>query len=298
LKKRNIIISGMLVLSIALSTSMGAFAATDSSNVSDSAVTQENNKRSNFVQLSEEQRKAIGDAKINSLKEAASNLVAKGTLTQEQVEEILAETDKLPSDLKGSKKGNGRFVNLTAEQKDALKTENQTLFESALSQLVSDGSITQEISDQLKAGKKAKTIELTDEQKTVVNEARKNSLESSVTNLVNNGTITQEIADSILSASTKYVENKEINKSLKENGPFKNLTDEQIKALKDETSTVFKNALSELVTKGTITQEIADQIQNMPFGRGYKMRPDRFDGRGINETSTDNQSALSSATVN
>ncbi|MDF2677310.1 MAG: hypothetical protein K0Q97_1628, partial [Bacillota bacterium] len=105
----------MLVLSIALSTSMGAFAATDSSNVSDSGVevTQENNKRSNFVQLSEAQRKAISDAKINSLKEAASNLVAKGTLTQEQVDEILAETDKLPSDLKGSKKGNGRFVNLT-----------------------------------------------------------------------------------------------------------------------------------------------------------------------------------------
>jgi hypothetical protein len=94
------------------------------------------------------------------------------------------------------------------------------------------------------------------------------------------------------------MENKEIAKNLKENGPFKNLTDEQIKALKDETSTVFKNALSELVIKGTITQEIADQIQNMPFGRGHKMGPNGFEGRGINETSTDNQSALSAATVN
>ncbi|WP_019229947.1 hypothetical protein [Sedimentibacter sp. B4] len=42
-----------------------------------------------------------------------------------------------------------------------------------------------------------------------------------------------------------------------------------MQSLKDEFSTIFKEALADLVSDGSITQEIADHVQNMPKGMGY-----------------------------
>lgn len=111
---------------------------------------------------------------------------------------------------------------------------------------------------------------LTEEQITVVREAITGSTEKAAENLVASGMLTQEEADSITSRKGMKGEKSDEDKTqIKSKGYLADLTDEQVQSLKDEFSTIFKEALAVLVADGSITQEIADQVQNMPKGMGH-----------------------------
>jgi predicted transcriptional regulator len=304
MEKRKAVISGVVILTLALTSGIGVFASS-----SDSTTVHNGGTIANKVQISDEQRTAINDARISSMKEAVENLVENNTLTQEEADRIIEKIDQkkakatdgnsdanaaygLDNENKSrgfSGKRNGMLNTLTDEQKEALQTEQKSLYEAALSKLVTDGTITQDLADQLiETGHGLKNkMDLTDEQKTAIDDARTGSMKEAVANLVEKGTLTQTEADDILAVPEKKDfagGNNEINKDpQKENGPFKDLSDEQINSLKEEIKTLYENSLKELVDEGIITQEIADHVQKMPFVMGHK----RGHGFGLKDCAFD-----------
>jgi hypothetical protein len=115
-----------------------------------------------FQNLTDEQKAAL-ETKLKALKEATDKtsdtshadraaimtkaieaLVADEVLTQAEADEIIAN---MPADK--ADRGDGPFQNLTEKQKTALESELQTLKESSLKELVSDGTITQDQADLL-----------------------------------------------------------------------------------------------------------------------------------------------------
>lgn len=293
MKKRNCVVSGVIVLAMSLTLSIGAYAFADSS---DEAKTVNNgDKTRSFLQLTNEQLTAIKEARISNLKEAVSNLTEEGIFTKEEAEDLLTVADKVPSNSelpvnrdehKGlSEKGNGMFRNMTEEQREVLNSEMQSIYEAALSELVADGTITQVNADELNEfnhNLKSNT-DLTEEQRAAIRNIRTSSMKEAVASLVEKGELTQEDSDTTLAEVDKEPVNSEtkvgINRnnehksfSNKENYEFKNLTEEQKEALNSEMQSLYEVSLSELVTDGTITQEIADELQHMPMGMRFGMK--------------------------
>ncbi|MEL7655160.1 MAG: hypothetical protein AAGU75_04540 [Bacillota bacterium] len=95
------------------------------------------------LNLTEEQRNAVMQAKTNAIKEAAANLVEKGALTQDEADAISAMPSKIKQD------GTGTSRILTEEQRTALSEAMKATLESKLSDLVDDGTLTQDQADQL-----------------------------------------------------------------------------------------------------------------------------------------------------
>lgn len=160
---RKIVIAGVLALSLVF-TGISAYAVADSGNTA----VQEKIKPENrfvFKDFTEEQRNSICEARENSMKEAVQNLVEKGTVTQEEANEILTYADgkadgtdsadvAKDTENQGEFRGKGRhfkgmFKNLDEEQIKALFEESETLFKAKLENLVSQNVITQEIADQV-----------------------------------------------------------------------------------------------------------------------------------------------------
>lgn len=271
------------VLTLVMASGTGSFALADSVSVDTASVvnTEKSLDKTSRVEVSDEQHTLINEARTESMKKAAANLVEKGTITQEEADSVLSGMEnadekiktKTSDDSTAAKRGNRNFANLTEEQSEALKSEKKTLYEEALAVLVTSGAITQEQADSLNEngrGLKNKS-RLTEEQMAAVREAMAGSTEKAIENLVANGTLTQEEADSI----TSKIDIKDAAKSdedkaqIKSKGYFADLSEEQVQSLKDEFSTIFKEALADLVSDGSITQEIADQVQTMPKGMGH-----------------------------
>jgi len=95
------------------------------------------------LDLTEEQKEAVMQAKINAMKAAAANVVEDGIITQEDADAISA----MP--MRNKAGGNGTASNLTEEQRTALNEAVKTKLESKLAELVDDGTLTQELADQL-----------------------------------------------------------------------------------------------------------------------------------------------------
>ncbi|HWQ79071.1 MAG TPA: hypothetical protein VN381_09655 [Anaerovoracaceae bacterium] len=195
LKKRNILIA-VTAAAVVLSTVAFAFAATD-----DAAAQPSKDRPARMESLTDTQREAVKQAGADSMEEAIAELVEKGSITQDEADQLL-EFSNVPEDNAG---GDAEKQVLTDEQREAVAQEIAAVWKEASAKLVEAGTLTQEEADaislvpQLKGGKGLFGI-LTEEQKTELTEAMKAKFESRLANLVDDGTITQEQADQLLNA--------------------------------------------------------------------------------------------------
>ncbi|HAQ41866.1 MAG TPA: hypothetical protein DCM73_14230 [Clostridiales bacterium] len=202
------------------------------------------------------------------------------------------------------------FAEEKAEEESSKKVIHQrinhedisAIYQSALYNLVENGSITQEQADAIASSISERGEEhkshfaglmsagtITQAQADAINEAMKDtgqsnqSLSEIATNLISAGTITQEQADAINSAMTsaeakgergKMPNHNEKSETFERKGPFEGLvssgtiTQEQANAINDamKESGEAKQSLSDiatnLVSKGVITQEQADAVNS------------------------------------
>ncbi len=144
MKKKNVLVVSILTLTVLASSSAMAFA---DSTATGATTTKDSDHKGDIraeLNLTDAQMTLLHEAKASDLKEALTNLVSAGTITQ-------AEADAITSNMPTEKadRGDGPFQNLTEKQKTALKNELQTLKTSSLEELVSDGTITQDQADAL-----------------------------------------------------------------------------------------------------------------------------------------------------
>ena len=258
--KRNIVIAGITVFTLLLASGAIAFAASDNT----AAQSASDRGPSVMVNLTDTQKEAVQKARQESREEAVASLVDRGTMTQETADSILADEGKAS---RGTK---AEFCSgLTDEQRDALHKEMQSVLTSSINDLVSAGTITQEIADQLLTEKvHMSSLDLTDVQKDAIKQAHVDSMKTVITNLVEKGIITQAEADSITEPPAKEA-------GSKGDGIMQNLTDDQKTALSSAMKDSMESKLAALVDVGTITQDQADQLINdkgFP-GMGHKMGP-------------------------
>jgi hypothetical protein len=244
IKRKNIVI-GVTVLAVILSTGAAAYAATDTT------TGQTAKERTNVMaNLTETQRDAVMQARTDSMKEAVAELVDNGTITQEIADQLpeAKMTVKEKPDLA-----------LTDEQRTALREEEKTVFESKLADLVDEGTFTQDQIDQMDQGHKMiMSADLTDAQKEALMQARTDEMKEAAANLEEKRTLAQDEADKITAAIAAMPKEKPAEKS--DEKPASILTDAQGTALKEAMQTIFESKLSDLVDKGTITQDQADQL--------------------------------------
>lgn len=294
--RKKLISTGILVLTLAIGSSFTVFATSESDSTSTAEV-QTQQLRKNKIQMTEEQRTAIENARKASIKEAAAAMVSNGTITQDEADSLIANLYKVqekPSNaarIKGQGRGSEIFSSLTDAQQESVKSEVQAVYELSLAKLVDNNTITQEQADQLKSmqGKKTK-LDITETQRDAVKEAKLNSIKTAIANLTANGTLSQSDADAI----SNSIASKTADNTNKGNGIFANLTDEQVTAIKDAASVSYKNALTDLVSNGTITQEIADKVQNMNFGHGPRVKGYGQKNTESNETTDSTETSAES----
>jgi hypothetical protein len=181
------------------------------------------------------------------------------------------------------KEKTGIMAGLTDAQRDAVMQARADSMTEAVAELVSSGTITQKIADQLPKSKmtmkEKPDLALTDEQRTALREEEKAVFESkradlgdaqkdtmmqakidamkeAAANLVEKGTLTQDEADKITTVIAAMP------KEMPAEKPAGILTEAQATALKDEKTTIFESKLSDLVDEGTITQDQSDQLLN------------------------------------
>ncbi len=137
------------------------------------------------------------------------------------------------------------FADLTNEQQTAYQDAMKAGTESALGELVTAGTITEEQADLMT--KRDKQIDKTTME--AIRSAKETALKSAANKLVSAGTITQEQADQLTTKSEKGTKVSKVE-----------LTDAQQTALHEEVTASMETALADLVSKGTITKEQADQF--------------------------------------
>ena len=152
IKKRNILV-GVTALAVVLSSGVIAFAATDTTN---SFAGKE--RPAMMTSLTDEQREAVQQVQADSRKEAVAELVDDGTLTQDQADQMeqgkrmmrdLNLTEEQKEAVKIKVAGNGSACSLTTEQRTALNEAVKSKMERKLAELVDDGTLTQELADEL-----------------------------------------------------------------------------------------------------------------------------------------------------
>lgn len=285
LMKKNILV-GVTTVALVFSTGAVAFAATDTTGSSE---TQARQCRSTVMSgLTDDQKEAVQQVRAAAVKDALAELVEKGEIAQDAADK-LSEFGKAPKD-KASLKDQGPFSSLTDAQRTALREEEQSVFESKIDELVNDGTLTQNLADQMDQGHKMLPFSnLTDTQKKAVMEAGSASMKAAVANLVEKGTITQEEADT-LTALPKEMSH--------EKGEFNVLTEAQQSELTEIVKSKLESGLADLVSDGTITSDQADQLLNEnpglhmgPGGKSGFHENHKFGGRTDSKAqSTDDQS--------
>jgi competence protein ComGC len=149
--------------------------------------------------LTQEQRTALHEAEAAEFKTQLAALVADGTITQDQVDQME----------QGRKMMKG--LDLTDDQKDSVMLAREKAEKTAVASLVKEGTLTQTEADAIQSRLTAKpdgpspkpggdrpASILTDEQETALGDAIKAEFKSKLSDLISEGTITQDQADVFL----------------------------------------------------------------------------------------------------
>ena len=158
MKKSKTILAGVTAATVILSSGIMAFAATDSNDAT--RLRGNRDKMTVMCDLTEDQRDAVQQARIDSMKEAIAELVVSSVITKEVSDQLLEEKavpttrsrigtlteESMPTI---NKSGQGRTDSLlTEEQRTTLYDTMMAIFKDKLSDLVDDGTITQDQADQ------------------------------------------------------------------------------------------------------------------------------------------------------
>jgi Spy/CpxP family protein refolding chaperone len=169
MKKKNIILASVVAVTLLASSSVMAFAATDtttrsgfnglgfgmhrsniSSNLTDAELAQ---LRADCpVNLTEAQRDALHVNRVDMMKSAVEQLVSKDIITQAEADAIVADMPTAPPvnpPVARTDRGNDSVQALTVAQRTALQTEMKALQAANLKALVDDGTLTQAQADQM-----------------------------------------------------------------------------------------------------------------------------------------------------
>ena len=219
------------------------------------------NTQKNGLNLTQDQSQAVKTATANAIKTAVQQLVADGTITQAQADQL-----NNPPQMKGGPRGDGGMMGfgnkagLTQDQMTKLETARQAACKAALAQLVSAGTITQAMADAFAPGSgqkgqndKSAFANMTADQKTAIANAMNGAMKTATQQLVADGTITQAQADQLNAKPQMGMGGMMGNKSDKSG-----LTQDQMKKLETARQAACKAALAQLVSAGTITQAMAD----------------------------------------
>jgi len=203
------------------------------------------------------------------LQSILDSLVTNGTITQTQAEQIIAKEKQLAAEqqnMKGQMKNRGENIkNVTQAEREAIRNQNKPERVDAFSQLVKEGTITQEQADAIKAAFQVKMAAQRQEQ-----------LNTALNGLVEKNVINSEQSAAILNRLTENQDNRKAQMEA-----VKDMTAEQRRAYLEANKPEKFNPLAELVTAGTITQAQADEIAKViPFGGGNGMGMHQGHGKG------------------
>jgi polyhydroxyalkanoate synthesis regulator phasin len=167
-----------------------------------------------------------------------ADLVAGGTLTQEQVDQIQAK----------QKEGRSERLQWWQGVKKAIVGKNQEMTrpskQNLLAQMVSDGVITQTQADAIQAAVKAKATA-----------QRQERLQTVLDQLIADKIINSEQAAAVKTQLIQQQADRQ-----EQRAKLRSMTPEQRKAFRQENKPAKINPLADLVANGTITQDQADQV--------------------------------------
>lgn len=150
---------------------------------------------------------------------------------------------------------------LSDTQRDAVMQARADSMKAAITELVDNGTITQEIADKLPELKiiEKKGQTLTDDQRTALSEEENTIYESKVADLIDKGTLTQDQIDQLEQAQ-KLIKSA-------------NLTEEQQQALMQARMEALKEAKANLVKDGTLTEDTTDAAIDVQKEKSVENKP-------------------------
>ena len=162
MKRKNMLVVSILTLTVLASSTAMAFADTDATTAEAAKGTGQDRNLRAALNLTDDQKTILHEARTSDFKQALANLVSAGTFTQAEADALLADMPAEPKD-----RGDGLFASLTEAQKTALEAKLESLKEAAdqtsgschgdrgaimtqaITDLVKDGVLTQEEADTL-----------------------------------------------------------------------------------------------------------------------------------------------------
>lgn len=174
-----------------------------------------------------------------SMQSVLSSLVASNTITQAQADQIIARQQKLQAERQQKKE---QMKGLTQAERKALREQNKTERVGLLTQLVKEGTITQEQADAIKSAMQAKREAL-----------RQEKVTTALNGLVEKQAITSDQSTAILNKLAEMQNSRQA-----EMQKLKDMTAEQRREYMKEHKPA--NPLADLVSSGLLTQEQADQV--------------------------------------
>jgi len=208
--------------------------------------------------------KMPGMQKINSevTQSVIESLVSAGTLTQAQADQIQAKEKQLESDRKAEIE---KIKAMTQEERKAYCQQNKPQRIDLFTQLVADGTLTQEQVDAIKTATRTK-----------MQEQMQEKLKTALSGLVEKNVISNDQSTAILNQLETFQASRQAQME-----SVKDMTKEQRQEYMKANRPNKINPLAELVTAGTITQAQADEVlKAIPFSKGNK---GMHQGRGNGE---------------
>lgn len=175
-----------------------------------------------------------------NMKSVLSSLVASNTITQAQADQIIARQQQLQAERQQKRE---QMKELTQAEREALREQNKTERVGLLTQLVKEGTITQEQADAIKSAVQEKRTAL-----------RQEKITTALNGLVEKKIITADQSTAILNKLAEMQNSRQA-----EMQKLKDMTAEQRREYMKEHKPI--NPMAELVSSGVLTQEQADQIQ-------------------------------------
>ena len=196
--------------------------------------------------------KMPGMQKINSeiTQSVIESLVSAGTLTQAQADQIQAKEKQLESDRKAQIE---KIKAMTQEERKSYCEQNQPPRIDLFTQLVADGTLTQEQVDAIKTATRTK-----------MQEQMQEKLKTALSGLVEKNVISNDQSTAILNQLETFQASRQAQME-----SVKDMTKEQRQEYMKANKPNKINPLAELVTAGTITQTQADEVlKAIPFSKG------------------------------